>query len=390
MRRLSFALLFLAIGAICSLPRFGQRENERLPTTSDSDFYIDMAHVFAGQAARFNPEYVKIGPHHYNRPLLSFLAGHLAKALPGNNLRAAFSLVDLVSIVLAALLLMEMVTVFKPDTRLAWLPAVLLLSGFPQLNWGYHILSDTVGLATGFLTACYAAWLVRRTDAPAVWPWEKLLPHLALLFVFASLAFLARETAWLAVITTGWLAFVRRKRPGFVKLQLVGILLAVLLGKLPHTWYASHFQVTGVPFQQTFASLLNWRYLLDFAVKSAVCFNLSWLAAAAALRLRPRVPDFIIGWTIASLLYIAAGYVANNVMLIGYPLRLFYALFPLVFFLIGDLLEKRISPPKLTIAAIGFCVFQAAINFAGVMLDPAQGKITALDAWQKLRGIFLQ
>ena len=76
-----FAVLFFAIAAACSIPRFGQRENEALPAISDSDLFIDMAHVFAGDAPAFNPQYFRMEPHHYNRPLLAFLAGYLGKYL---------------------------------------------------------------------------------------------------------------------------------------------------------------------------------------------------------------------------------------------------------------------------------------------------------------------
>ena len=74
-RTMAAGIAFLAIAAVCSVPRFGHRENELLPSVSDSDFFIDMARVFTGEAAAFNPRWVALAPHHYNRPLLSYLAG---------------------------------------------------------------------------------------------------------------------------------------------------------------------------------------------------------------------------------------------------------------------------------------------------------------------------
>jgi hypothetical protein len=390
-RRGLFGLLFLAVAGLCSLPRFGQRENEALPSVSDSDFYLDMAAVFGGTAARFNPEYVESGSGHvhYNRPLLPFLAAQVARLLPSHRLRTAFSLVGIVSVALAALLLMEAMRLWRPGTRIAWLPSLLLLSGYPQMNWGYHILTDGIGLATAFISAWYSAWLVRHAEAPASWPWVKWAAALIGLFLLSSMAFLARETAWLAVITTGWLIYRRRAVPGSARLYYVLILVSLLLGKIPHIWYGSYYQVYGVVFRQPIRNLLDWRYLLDFLVKAVVCFNLSWITAMAALRLKPsaRVPDFITGWTVGSLLYIGAGYFGNNLMTVGYPMRMLYVLFPLVYFLVATFLERCVSPSRLIAAAVGYWGVQTAINWVGVLLDPGKGKITALDAAAKLKAL---
>jgi hypothetical protein len=389
-RRRRFFLLFLTVAAVCSIPRFGQRENEPLPRISDSDLYLDMAQVFTGAATGFNSDYVNLWPHHYNRPLLPFVAGHVAPLLPDDSLRAAFSLVDIFAITIAALLLMEGMLLYKPDSRIAWLPSLLLLSGFPQMNWGYHILTDTLGLTTAFIAAGYAAWLVRQSDAPTQWSHLRWIASLTLLFMLSSIAFLARETAWLAVITAGWLVFRRSARTLSVPLHSGLILLVLLLGKLPHMFYAHHYELTGVPFHSTRETLLDWRYLLDFAVKTAVSFNISWLLAAAAVFLRPRsrVPDFIVGWTIGGLAYMGAGYAANTFMLVGYPLRLSYVMFPLVFYLVTDYGERSLAPSRLISAALGFWLVQAAINWAGVMLDSGQGKMTVLDAATRLKLFF--
>jgi hypothetical protein len=135
---------------------------------------------------------------------------------------------------------------------------------------------------------------------------------------------------------------------------------------------------------------LDWRYLLDFIVKAAVCFNLSWLVAGAALRLKPplQVPDFITGWTIGGLLYIGAGYVGNNLMTVGYPMRMIYVVFPLVYFLAATFLERRVASSKLLAVALGYWLLQTGINWVGVLLDPGKGKITALDAATRLKTLF--
>lgn len=88
-RYLSLALLFLAIAALCSIPRFGQRENEGLPVVLDSDAFLDMAQVFSGEAEHFRPDWVTILTQHYQRPLLSLLAAPLGSHLLGGNMRAA-------------------------------------------------------------------------------------------------------------------------------------------------------------------------------------------------------------------------------------------------------------------------------------------------------------
>ncbi len=389
---LLFALLFLAIGGICSLPRFGQRENETAPVVSDSDLYIDMARVFVGDAPGFNPEYVKAGPHHYNRPLFPFLAGNLAKYALQDNLRAAFSLVNISAMAILALLLIRFIRQNLPQWQLCWLPSVLVLSGFPQMNWGYHILTDTLGLVCALALGGYAAWLIQRTDANISGNWRNLSGHLVALWVVSAIAFLARETAWIAVVTTGLLIFARRARPASCRVML-GIILAVLLaGKLPQLWYANHFHVAGVPIHPSLHNLLNVRYLLDLSVKTFVCFNLAWLFAAVWLfnRDRPPLPEVVKNWTIATVLYIGAGYAVNSIEGLGYPLRMSYPLFPLVFFSVTEFFERRIPPAKRLVLASGYCLLQYAVNLAGVMLDPAQGKITVLDLWKLLKSHVLK
>src|SRR5688572_25005177 len=147
---MKFALIFLMIATAASLPRFGQRENERerMRVVSDSDLYLEMARVFIGDQPRFTREWVDWQPHHYNRPLLPFAAGWVGAYLLGGNVLAAFSFINIFLATLAAVLLMRYLREQRPDWKLYWAPSVLFLTGFPQINWGYHILTDTAGYGT--------------------------------------------------------------------------------------------------------------------------------------------------------------------------------------------------------------------------------------------------
>ena len=158
---------FLLVASLCALPRFGQRENEYAPDISDSDFYLDMARTFAGDQATFTPGNAAWQPHHYNRPLVPWLVGHLGKSCLRGNLRATFSLLDILAAAGIALMLKTAIERHRPAWRFTWLPSVLFLTGFPQLNWGYHLLTDTAGLATALLSALYAAWLIQRDQREA-------------------------------------------------------------------------------------------------------------------------------------------------------------------------------------------------------------------------------
>lgn len=382
-----FALLFLALAVICALPRFGQRENESLPVVSDSDCYMDMARVFLGDAPYFNPEWVKTGPHHYSRPLFPFLAGWLARGILGGNLRAAFSVIDIVAAALTATLLMGVIQRSRPEWRLAWLPSALLVTGFPQMNWGYHILTDTLGIATAFAAACYAERLVRQADQPTAWRWPRWLGGCVLLSGVSSIAFLTRETGWIAVVATTWLIFLRRGSAAPTLIHCGWVFAALLAGKVGHSVYSYHFALKGVPLGASIAHMFDVRYMLDLAVKTGVCFNLAWLLAFAAwFKSRARgVPPLIWGWTMGAILYIGAGYFVNFMQYSGYPLRMSYSLFPLVFFAATEAFERFASPRRRVGLAVGYLLLQVAINFLGVFLDPAQGKITVVDLMEKLR-----
>jgi hypothetical protein len=381
-----FVILFLLLSAFASIPRFGERENEHSPGVSDSDLYIEMARVFTGELKQFTKDYVAWQPHHYNRPCLPFLAGYFGKFLLGGNLRAAFSLINIVAATVVALLLMKVVQRHRPEWQLSWLPSVLFLTGFPQLNWGYHIFTDTLGYATALSTACYAAWLIEQIGQTAPWNKSALSLHLTLLFASSSVAFLTRETAWFAVITAIWLVAKCPRVPhDLLKQGLIPFVL--VLGKLPHVVYAYAYAVSGVPLKSSLSALLNWPYLFDFTVKTAVCFNLAWLLAVwGFLRAGGRsVPPLFTGWSVAALFYIGAGYYVNKIHLIGYPLRMSYALFPSVYYGVTALLEKRLSEQRRVPVAIAFFLVQYGINLVGLFLDPGRPGIKAADVLKSLR-----
>jgi hypothetical protein len=361
---MKFAVIFVVIATIAALPRFGQRENEHQPTVSDSDLYLEMARVFTGDKAGFNPEWVAWQPHHYNRPLLPFVAGHLGKYLLGGNLRAAFSIVNILCAALVAMLLMRYLREHRPEWKLCWAPSVLFLTAFPQINWGYHIFTDTTGYGTAMaLAMCGDACL--KQSSPA---------RLVGLLVVSVTAYLARETAWLAVFAVGAAGIARKDWP-----RLALVLAVMILGNVPHLVYASVFSVSGVPLTSTVAALLNWRYVVDFALKTGVCFNLSWIPALLWLRHRAAIPPLIVGWAIGAVLYMGAGYFANTFDVIGYPLRLSYALFPLVFFCVTEVFERWFTPDTRTLRMLQFCGLQFAVNMLGVFLDPGRPGIKATD-----------
>jgi hypothetical protein len=214
--------------------------------------------------------------------------------------------------------------------------------------------------------------------------------ELAALFVISALAFLARETAWIAVVTTAWLVFTRRGQWNTHWSGFGFILLALIAGKVPHIIYAHVWQVTGVPLHPTLGDLLDPRHLMDFTIKTAVCFNIAWILALAAFIKRKRDPisPFIVGWTGAAMLYMGAGYLANSQAGIGYPLRMSYSLFPLIFIFAGEFFERFQAGSKRLLSTIGYCLLQYGINLTGVFLDPGRSHFRTTDVLRALKEIF--
>ena len=358
------------------MPRFGQRENEG-SLLSDSDYYLDMASVFAGDKPAFDQTWSDtghFGAHHYSRPLLPFLAAMVVRAAPGIPLPRAFSLVNVFAAWVLASALYGLLARIAPDLRYPWLPSALFLTGFPQMNWGYHLLTDTIGYATSFVAAL-AAWAILGWDRrQGPWGSGRMLAF-AGLFVLQSLAFLARETAWMVPVVVALMVRCSpRERRGFG----VAVLATVLLAYLPRVFYVKLAGVTSIAISLAPDVWLDPGYVLDFAVKSAVAFNLAWLLAGWGTRSGGvrAVPDLIAAWGVAALVYMAAGYAHNSLAQIGYPLRLTYALFPLVFFLAARGLEAKARGARALLAALALVALNGAVAVTGTLLDRGESGIT--------------
>ena len=233
---------------------------------SDSDYYLDMGSVFAGDKPAFDATWSDaghFGAHHYSRPLLPFLAAVVVRAVPRVSLPRAFSLVNVFAAWVLASALYGLLARVAPDLRYPWLPSALFLTGFPQMNWGYHLLTDTIGYATAFVAAL-VAWAMLERDR------RRLLAFVGL-FVLQSLAFLARETAWMVPVVVAWL--VMRGLPSERRRFGVAVLATVLLAYLPRVLYVKLAGVTSIAIPLAPDEWLDPGYVFDFAVKSAVAFN---------------------------------------------------------------------------------------------------------------------
>src|SRR5690606_27073536 len=116
-----------------------------------------------GERAAFDPAWSDpgyFGAHHYGRPALPFLAGWAARLVPGLSVEAGFSVLAILAAWAVAGALHWLIARAAPELQHPWLPSALFLAAFPQMNWGYHILTDTLGLATAFLAALAGAALL--------------------------------------------------------------------------------------------------------------------------------------------------------------------------------------------------------------------------------------
>ncbi|MGH7542530.1 MAG: hypothetical protein ACREK7_01200 [Gemmatimonadota bacterium] len=372
-------LLLGIVAAAASIPRFGERENERL-ARSDSDYYLDMAEVFSGEQERPDPRYadpVRPASHHYIRPLFPFLAGQVGHGLLGGDHRTAFSLLNVLAAWAIALLLYHLVATRRPDFDQPWVPGLLFLISFPQLNWGYNILTDTMGYATTLAATLAAVHLVDLHGARPSIPLRTRLSWLGLVVVLQVLAFLTRQTAWITVVAVAFVLLSRRTwrtNPVFA----FGLLGALVLAKLPHSLYVGWAGLEGLSIPVRPAMMLDPWYIADMLVKSGVAFHIAWIPALIILGRNgfQRVPDVVLGWSVGALLYMGAGYLHNSNDMIGYPLRLTFALFPLVLPLAAAFFETR-DRPRLALGA--FAIAYAAISLLGVHLDPGRGQIRVFD-----------
>jgi len=386
-------ILFTLTAILSSLLRFGERENN-LSTLSDSDYYLDMARVFAGQQYKFNPDFLASAAHHYNRPLLPFLAGKLGRTVLNNNYAAAFSIINILSAILIAFLFFVIIVSFYPEIKFAWYPSLLFLTAFPQMDFGYHILTETIGLAFAIGTCLFLYILLKRIEERVAvksgylfYKDKEYLTGVLVLFAIQSLSWLARETAFFAVIFFIYIAL-RRKlyRTKYLYPTLI-IFLVLVVSKIPH-WMYSQLYHTHVPLMVIKLKVLtDPSYILDFIFKLGLTFNISWIIIVLSyiflskIRLL-RIHDFIVGWTVAALGYIAAGFVHNSIQS-GFPLRMFFSLFPLIYIVVIHFLEYWISPRRLNYALVIFFIFHIAIGITGVLIDSGYNTIHTIFDFHK-------
>ena len=384
--KIKILILFTLVAVLSSLLRFGNRENN-LSVLSDSDFYLDMAQVFVGQKAEFNHYFLTGAAHHYNRPLLPFCAGLLGHYVLNNNYRAAFSIINIQAAVFIAYLFFLIVNSFYPLIKYSWFPSLLFLTAFSQMDWGYHILTETIGLAFAFGT-CYLVYnLICQIEKKGLesnknylyykdW---RLYLNIFLLFIIQVLSFLTRETALFVFVFLAYIT-VKRRLYRWEYLPLVVLLFSVfIIAKIPHSIYSQIYNTHIPKISFVFSALINPKYILDSLVKLGLAFNISWLIFIPAIYYLKKgklenVHEFIIGWTLAALGYIAAGYLHNSTLTYGYPLRMFFSLFPLFYLFVIEFFEKKFSPSKIVYILSLFFIFHVSISVFGVLLD--SGSVT--------------
>lgn len=391
LRLLRAVVAFVVLAGLCAIPRFGQRENEGSADTIDSDVYLEMAEVFAGQRPDFDRDRVHAVPHHYARPLLSFLASVPRRRWPARDVPVFMSTIDIAAAAAIATLLFVAMPGWGA-TAVPWLPSVLFLTGFVQLDWGYHLLTDTLGLALAFGCALYASRMLARADTTRRGAWSV---QLVLLMALSSLAFLARETAWVAVVAAAWTATATVARTRRLALRPMLVCLVMIAGVVPRLWYCNVWHISGHPFVIPARLLAEPRYLFDFLVKLAVCFNLVWVVTAIGWQRTPRsaVPDVLVGWTLGAALYMVAGYFANSMEGTGYPLRMCYVACPLLFLLAARTFEPPVASGRPAGLATAMCVGWLGLGLMGLWLDPGTSPYRSSDVvrtlWSRLDPTFV-
>jgi len=372
---------FLCFGLIAfavSLPRFGQFENEYAPALSDSAFYHEMAKVFFGQQEHFTEEYVAGASHHYNRPLFPWLAGLLNRVVPALPLRASFSLINILASALIAVLLYVSVKTHMSGWQLAWLPSLLFLTAFPQLNWGYHLLTDTLGLATAMACTLFAVKVIDNTYRPKMFCLQLLC-----VFALSAVSFLTRETGWFAVITLCWIGARGYKSHSFGwRFRVCCLLAVILLGRLPHQVYESvhGFRTPGLDVASVFS--FNPVYWFDVFVKVGVAFHVVWfiMLYLTVQFLRKRFsfihPTWMTGWTLAACAYSAAAYAHNDITVIGFPMRIAFSVFPVICFYAEAFFEQLADRYRPQFLAALFVIAHLVIGWFGVLLDPGVPGLT--------------
>ena len=375
-----FLILFTVVAVLSSILRFGQRENDNLSTLSDSDCYIDMAMVFSGEKEAFNPDWIRGLPHHYNRPFFPFVAGLIGHYLLGDDFKSAFSVINIIAAIVIAYILLIFLLKYYPDIRHPWIPSVLFLTAFSQMDFGYHILTETIGLAFA-LSACYFLYeFILRNEVnenkinnPGFHITD-FYPGLIFLMVLQVLSFLTRETAWFVFIFFFYIILKRKLyKSGNLRLVL-SVLIVLLLAMVPQSLYAMSFDTHIPGFGLDFSALFAPDYILDSVIKMALAFNIYWLLMIPALVYLGKkklngIHEFIIGWTLAAIGYMGAGYLHNSLMPNGYPLRMLFSMFPVIYILVVQYIEKRYLYPKHLYILITLIIIHSMISVAGVLAD---------------------
>jgi hypothetical protein len=395
--KIKILILFTIVGILSSLLRFGHRENN-LDKLSDSDYYLDMAQVFAGQKEEFNPQLIRVASHHYNRPLLPFCAGFLGHYVLNDNYSAAFSIINILLAIFIAYLFFMMINTLYPKIVYSWFPSLLFLTAFAQMDFGYHILTETIGLAFAFGT-CYLLYnLISNVEKRVL---ESRQPYyyykdrnvylnIFLLFIIQVLSFLTRETALFVFIFLIYI-IVKRKLYRLQYLPLVVLLFTVfIIAKIPHSIYSQIYNTNMPRLPFNFLALIDPKYILDSLIKLGLAFNISWLIFIPGIYYLKKgklsnLHEFIIGWTLAALGYIAVGYLHNSTLPNGYPLRMFLSLFPLFYLVVIEFFEIKFNPPKLVYILGLFFILHVSIGVFGVLLDSGTVTIhSVFDIFSKL------
>jgi len=132
---------------------------------------------------------------------------------------------------------------------------------------------------------------------------------------------------------------------------------------------------THIPgFGLDFSALFAPDYILDSVIKMALAFNIYWLLMIPALVYLGKkklngIHEFIIGWTLAAIGYMGAGYLHNSLMPNGYPLRMLFSMFPVIYILVVQYIEKRYLYPKHLYILITLIIIHSMISVAGVLAD---------------------
>ncbi len=379
--KIKILVLFTIVSILSSLLRFGQRENN-LAVESDSDYYLDMIQVFMGNKEEFNKSFFVTNEHHYNRPLLPVCAGLLGHYFLNNNYPAAFSIINIISAIFIAFLFYIIINRFYPKIVYSWFPSLLFLTAFPQMDFGYHILTETIGLAFALGTCYFVYNLVCRVESKQSAN-DKLYSYykdwtvyfsIFLLLIIQVLSFLTRESALFVFVFLFYIV-VNRKLYKWKYLPLVVVLFSVLfVAKIPHLFYAQFYHTHIPEVSLNLSAMIDPKYIFDTFFKLGLAYNISWLLIIPAIYYLwkgklTRVHEFIIGWTLAALGYMAIGYLHNKMIPNGYPLRMFLSMFPLLYLIIIEFLEKKFSPPKLFYILGLFLILHVGISVLGVILD---------------------